>query len=70
MQHEIYIVSAVRTPIAAFRGSFKDLSSVDLGTIVAKEALKRAGKLDLMEESSTFQEFLPIQSTKQLLEPF
>lgn len=39
---EVVIVSAVRTPIGAFGGSFKDVSAVELGTIVAKEALKRA----------------------------
>lgn len=39
----VYIVSAVRTPIATFRTSFVRLSAVDLGTFVAKEALERAG---------------------------
>jgi len=43
MHQEIYIVSAVRTPIAAFRGAFGTLTSVDLGTIAGKEALSRAG---------------------------
>jgi acetyl-CoA C-acetyltransferase len=45
MQQDIFIVSAVRTPIAAFRGSFNPLTSVNLGSIAGKEALKRAGKL-------------------------
>ena len=39
---EVVIVSAVRTPIGAFGGTLKDVSAVQLGTIVAKEALKRA----------------------------
>ncbi|MEY8414940.1 acetyl-CoA C-acetyltransferase [Tissierella praeacuta] len=39
---EVVIASAVRTPIGAFGGKFKDVSAVQLGTIVAKEALKRA----------------------------
>uniref|UniRef100_A0A0N5B163 acetyl-CoA C-acetyltransferase n=1 Tax=Syphacia muris TaxID=451379 RepID=A0A0N5B163_9BILA len=39
----VYILSAVRTPIGSFRGSFAQLSAVDLGCIVSKEALKRAG---------------------------
>lgn len=39
---EIVIVSAVRTPIGVFGGKFKEVSAVELGTIVAKEALKRA----------------------------
>jgi acetyl-CoA C-acetyltransferase len=40
---DVYIVSGVRTPIAAFRGSFASLNAVDLGTVAAKEALSRAG---------------------------
>ncbi len=39
---EVVIASAVRTPIGAFGGKFKDVSAVQLGTIVVKEALKRA----------------------------
>lgn len=39
---EVVIVSAVRTAIGAYGGSFKDVSAVQLGTIVAKEAIKRA----------------------------
>ncbi|TRM80227.1 acetyl-CoA C-acyltransferase, partial [Sulfolobus sp. F3] len=42
MNENVYIVSAVRTPIGKFAGSLKDLSPVDLGTIAIKEALKRA----------------------------
>lgn len=38
---EVVIVSAVRTPIGAYGGKFKDVSAVQLGTIVAKEALRR-----------------------------
>ncbi|NSL50430.1 acetyl-CoA C-acetyltransferase [Calidifontibacillus erzurumensis] len=39
---DVVIVSAVRTPIGAFRGSLKDISAPKLGSIVIKEALKRA----------------------------
>ena len=39
---EVVIVSAVRTPIGTFGGALKDVSAVDLGTLVVKEALKRA----------------------------
>jgi acetyl-CoA C-acetyltransferase len=39
---ETVIVSACRTPIGAFGGAFKDLSSVDLGAIVIREAMARA----------------------------
>lgn len=39
---EVVIVSAVRTPIGSLGGSLKDISSVELGTVAAKEAIKRA----------------------------
>lgn len=48
---EIVIASAVRTPIGAFGGKFKDVSAVELGTIVAKEALIRANvKPEMIDE--------------------
>ena len=37
------IVSAVRTAVGSFGGSLKDISAADLGAIVIKEAIKRAG---------------------------
>ena len=40
---EVVIVSGVRTAIGAFGGSLKDVSVVSLGSLVIKEALKRAG---------------------------
>ena len=40
---EVVIVSAVRTPIGAYGGSFKDVPAVKLGTVVVKEVLARAG---------------------------
>ncbi len=45
MTENVYIVSAVRTPIGKFGGSYKDISPADLGAIVIKEALSR-GKVD------------------------
>jgi acetyl-CoA C-acetyltransferase len=49
---EAVIVSAVRTPIGAFNGSFKSLSAVDLGAATAKEAIKRAGiKAEMIDEA-------------------
>lgn len=39
---EVVIASAARTPIGSFNGSLKDLSSVDLGSTVIKEVIKRA----------------------------
>jgi len=49
---EAVIVSAVRTPIGAFNGSFKSLSAVELGAAAAKEAIKRAGiKAEMIDEA-------------------
>lgn len=39
----VVIVSAVRTAVGSFGGSLKDISAADLGAIVIKEAVKRAG---------------------------
>jgi len=40
---EVVILSACRTPIGAFGGAFKDVSAVDLGAVVIREAIARAG---------------------------
>jgi acetyl-CoA C-acetyltransferase len=40
---EVYIVSAVRTPIGAWGGALKDFSATKLGAIAIKGALERAG---------------------------
>ena len=40
---EVYIVSAVRTPIGAWGGALKDFSATRLGAIAIKGALEKAG---------------------------
>lgn len=40
---EVYIVSAVRTPMGAWGGALKDFSATKLGSIAIKGALERAG---------------------------
>lgn len=40
---EVVILSAVRTPIGSFNGTLSSQSAVDLGTVVAKEAIQRSG---------------------------
>ncbi len=40
---EVYIISAVRTPIGSFGGSLKDISATQLGAIAIKGAMKKAG---------------------------
>ncbi|PRR83155.1 acetyl-CoA C-acetyltransferase [Clostridium vincentii] len=48
---EVVIVSAVRTALGTFGGSLKDVSAVDLGALVIKEAINRAGiKPESVEE--------------------
>ncbi len=48
---EVYIISAVRTPIGSFGGSLKDLTATQLGAIAIKGALKKAGIApELVEE--------------------
>ncbi|WP_342472791.1 acetyl-CoA C-acetyltransferase [Metasolibacillus sp. FSL H7-0170] len=42
MTNEVVIVSAVRTAIGAFQGTLKDIQAQQLGSIVIKEAIKRA----------------------------
>lgn len=43
MSQEIVIASAVRTAVGSFQGALKDVPATDLGAIVIKEALSRAG---------------------------
>src|SRR5574338_1417381 len=40
---EVYIISAVRTPMGSFGGALKSLSATQLGAGAIKEALQRAG---------------------------
>ncbi len=48
---KIYLAGAVRTPIGAFLGSLSTLHPKDLGAIVIKESIKRAGlDADVVDE--------------------
>ena len=48
---DVYIVSAVRTPIGGFNGSLASLSCTDLGSIAIKGALEKISlKSDLVQE--------------------
>lgn len=40
---EVVIVSGVRLPVGSYGGSLKDVSAIDMGAMVVKEAVKRAG---------------------------
>ena len=49
--NDVYVVSACRTAVGDFMGSLSSLTDVELGTIVAKEAIERAGlKPEQVEE--------------------
>lgn len=48
---EVYIISAVRTPIGSFGGSLKGFSATQLGAIAIKGALEKAGvKPDMVND--------------------
>src|SRR5438067_11287624 len=40
---EVVIISGVRTPVGKFQGSLSDFSATQLGAMVVREAVKRAG---------------------------
>ena len=39
----VVIVSGVRLPVGSYGGSLKTVSAIDMGAMVVKEAVKRAG---------------------------
>src|SRR5678815_1784751 len=43
MNKEVYIVSAVRTPMGSFGGVLKDVPATKLGAVAIKAAVERAG---------------------------
>src|SRR5437588_9433563 len=43
MNRQVYIISAVRTPIGSFGGSLKDVPASKLGAIAIKAAIEKAG---------------------------
>lgn len=40
---EVYVISAVRTPMGSFGGALKDVSATELGAIAIKGAIQKAG---------------------------
>ncbi len=52
--NNVYILSAVRTPIGKFGGSLVSLSAVDMGVVAAKAALERAGVQPQQVEETIF----------------
>jgi len=51
---DVYILSAVRTPIAKFGGSLAAMTAADMGTVAAKAAIERAGVHSRQVEETIF----------------
>src|SRR5437762_13738732 len=51
---DVFISSAVRTPIGKFGGSLASLTAADMGTVAAKAALERAGVQPAQMEETIF----------------
>jgi acetyl-CoA C-acetyltransferase len=56
VMHGVVIVSGARTPVGAFGGSLKGVPVIELGALVLKETLKRAG---LRPDAEALVEFCP-----------
>jgi acetyl-CoA C-acetyltransferase len=52
--NNVYILSAVRTPIGKFGGSLASLSAADMGVVATKAALERAGVQPQQVEETIF----------------
>jgi acetyl-CoA C-acetyltransferase len=52
--NDVYILSAVRTPIGKFGGSLVSLSAADMGVVAAKAAMERAGVRPEQVEETIF----------------
>ncbi|MDO6655288.1 acetyl-CoA C-acetyltransferase [Anaerobacillus sp. 1_MG-2023] len=51
MSRDVVIVSAIRTPVGSFNGSLKSISATELGAMVIKGAVEKAGlSIDQVEE--------------------
>src|SRR5271155_3138216 len=50
--HDVYILSAVRTPIGKFGGSLASMTAADMGVVAAQSAMERAAVCsDQIEET-------------------
>src|ERR1700726_2787951 len=52
--NDVYILSAVRTPIGKFGGSLASLTAADMGVVAAKAAIERAGVQPQQVEEAVF----------------
>ena len=54
MTEEVVLLSGSRTAIGSFGGSLKSVSPIDLGTLVAKDAIKNSGLAEKQIEHAVF----------------
>src|SRR5271154_874891 len=54
VSQDVYILSAVRTPIGKFGGSLASLTAADMGVVAAKAAMERAGIRPQQVEETIF----------------
>ena len=52
--HDVYILSAVRTPIGKFGGSLASMTAADMGVVAAEAAMERAGVRQEQVEETIF----------------
>jgi acetyl-CoA C-acetyltransferase len=52
--NDVYILSAVRTPIGKFGGSLASMTAADMGVVAAKAAIERAGIQPVQVEETIF----------------
>lgn len=64
---DIYIVAGARTAIGTFGGSLSTFSPTQLGTIAAKEAIKRAGLEPADVDNSVFGTVIPTEAADLFL---
>ena len=51
---DVYILSAVRTPIGKFGGSLSSMTAADMGVVAARAAMDRAGVAPQQIEEAIF----------------
>jgi acetyl-CoA C-acetyltransferase len=58
---DVFVVSAVRTAIGSFGGALKDQKPGELGALVAREAMVRAGVTPELIQNVVFGSVIPTE---------
>jgi len=64
--HDVFILSAVRTPIGKFGGSLVSMTAADMGVVAAEGALQRAGVQPEQVEETIFGKLAELTVRQQL----